>query len=1036
MSNFDYLKNFNEELYEIGVKLEEDTIESPRAVTADATIFLETLVKDIYRQTKNKLENNQISFYKKIDNLYRLGAITYIYKNKLQDAYNLRNKIHKNTLDIQQEKKLALNIHQRLYYISKKYFQDYCENERYVTIPEYTTPTKNVVQFKNCIICGNTNDSLSNMCKDCNEKIENANLLLNIKNTLNKNFTRKNLIKLGISESESISLLMKLSKDRIVIKKGDYYSFNEDKFEKYIDEINQYIEINRLITKFYKNEITPNQIKNTMEYWKGSINQKPFVEFYNLITIKIEKNFEENLVKYENIKKSMKLSYMDQFNVKQWFKREKRLFIKGNLNDAFILYNELLIKEFFELKRKGLDDSEIFAKEVVSLEMYEFWKNEFMRKDFFKKTSDIKKDIIIKELKKNRYLNQALKIAGVSRKEFEKIYVLSKKANDSFYNEFKKEYTLKRQKLILKNLKFNSLKKTLRMCKITKNEFIKWYFKSEKELSEFYLKSSKLLMDQYLHLRRNGYNKRDILKNMHISKDIFNSWSQHENLDIFKEFKHENKEITSHLVKRGLIINGLKEDKTKDEAILSAGLTPHEFLIIYNVSKRENTNFHKRFDQEYVNNRQRLFTKLIKDTDFYNAIDKSEISQIEFNRWYLKDQDKFISSNNPTDFYLKTTHELMDKYLKSRWEGKNKPDAARSIGLSNPIIDKWLKHTEFDLFYDFKKKYKQLTIDLIIKGFYEKKSKVEVSDEYDIPLKTINEYIELGRVGYIKYERIYELFDEYIVPNQFEVFLEDFKNKPFNKSLKHSKFTKEELEFYYNLGKSGDEKFKKYYEKLLDLKIELYVNTILSKKSEKIALKNSTLNKDELKENKSEIEKRILDGRINIISDVLLKHKPTGVKAANAAGITLEEIYDWYMKGKEGDVEFKEFFIMFEISLVFPRVLAYNKALSMGLPKNWLHKQLKKDLGEMEFKIWLDNNLLNQCDIRHIKIDGNQIVKDKLMSVLKNAKSVDKFRNNENHDTYEFLKKAFYGNQKFSKSLIDVSSDEKIEAAKKEIMGN
>jgi hypothetical protein len=39
MSNFDFLKGFNNELYEIGVKLEEDVIDSPRAVTADATFF-------------------------------------------------------------------------------------------------------------------------------------------------------------------------------------------------------------------------------------------------------------------------------------------------------------------------------------------------------------------------------------------------------------------------------------------------------------------------------------------------------------------------------------------------------------------------------------------------------------------------------------------------------------------------------------------------------------------------------------------------------------------------------------------------------------------------------------------------------------------------------------------------------------------------------------------------------------------------------------------------------------------------------------
>ena len=171
MSNFDFLKNFNNELYELGVKLEEDVLNSPRAVTADATLFLETLVKDIYRQSNNKLENRLISFYKKIDNLYRQGVITYIYKNKLQDAYNLRNKIHKTNQDAKEELKIALELHKRLYYIAKKYFQDFCEKERYINIPDYKKPVKKDVRFSNCIICGRKNtESLSNMCSECNSQ--------------------------------------------------------------------------------------------------------------------------------------------------------------------------------------------------------------------------------------------------------------------------------------------------------------------------------------------------------------------------------------------------------------------------------------------------------------------------------------------------------------------------------------------------------------------------------------------------------------------------------------------------------------------------------------------------------------------------------------------------------------------------------------------------------------------------------------------------------------------------------------------------
>ena len=361
MTNFDFLKSFNSELYEIGIKLEEDVLDAPRAVTADATLFLETLVKDIYRLSQKKLEKNLISFYKKIDNLYRLGVISYIFKNKLQDAYNLRNKIHQNHQDMQDEEKLALDLHQRLYYISKKYFRDFCENQRYINIPEYKKPERIEIHFDDCIICGSENeDSASNMCGECNRKIDNANILLGIKNSFeNQGFSKRDLISYGITESECISLLMDLIRENLISKKGELYHINDDNFQRQLEKIDEYIEIGLLLTKFYSDEISSNEIKSTLEYWKGGINQKPYREFYRLVNLKLEKKFEDNICKMENIKKAMKASSMDNLAIQDWFVRKKEDFINGDLNDAFILYNEILIKDYFKLKKKNIDESKI-----------------------------------------------------------------------------------------------------------------------------------------------------------------------------------------------------------------------------------------------------------------------------------------------------------------------------------------------------------------------------------------------------------------------------------------------------------------------------------------------------------------------------------------------------------------------------------------------------------------------------------------------------------------------------------------------------
>ncbi len=985
MTNFDFLKNFNKELYEIGVKLEEDVIKSPRAVTADATLFLECLVKDIYRITHNKLDPNLISFYKKTDNLYRLGEITYIYKGKLQDAYNLRNKIHNENLNEEKEKKLAYDLHKRLYYISKKYFRDYCDEEKFIQIPDYKKPTQVDIHFDTCIICGSSNlKSISNMCKNCNQKIENANFMLSVQNTLQDyNFTRDDLIELGIDEGRSILLLMDLSKYNAVTNHGHYYTINQEKFDDYLSEINLYVEIGTLITKFYKDEIEPVEIKKTDEYIKGSQNQKPYREFYKLVNRKLEKTFEDNLLKFEDIAKSMKLSSMDEREVQHWFYREKESFIDGSLNEPFILYNEIMINDFFRLKKKGLDDKEALKELKLSYDIYYFWLNQFMGGGFYKKSRNVKREIIIKELKKNRTLNDAIDIAGMSREEFDKMYLLSKDSNDEFYKKFEKEYTQKRQRLLIKHLQKHNLNKAIKLSKITRTEFLRWYYQEESNYSDFYKKTTQLLMEKYLFYRRIGWNKKGILKHINVSKDMYDSWSRHSELDIFNNFKNKNSEITASLVKKGLVINGIKEGKGKEEAIFSANMTPREFLEIYNTSKKEKTDFHLRFDLEYEKSRKKKFIKHIEKEDFYNSILKSEISQKDFNKWYVKDQDTFIASNIPSEFYLTTTKALMEKYLQARRDGKNKPDAAKSVGLSNTIINRWLKHPEFDLFYEFSRENKQVTIDLVVEGFKANKTKSEVSVIYDIPVKTIEDYIELGKNGFIKYEELFDLYENNVIPNHLDVFLNYFKNKSFNKSLKKAKLTKKEVYYYSKLGQSGNIKFKCFYNDYLDMKIGIYVDNILSKKSAKIACKNSSMTSEEFKENLERINDLILNGRFRIIEDYLVKHKTNGLKLASIAGMEVDEIYDWYFRGKDGEEKYVDFALVFEIGLILPRVFAYCKAKKVGISKNWLEKRFKKDLGSADYEIWKKFDIFNQKDL--LIFNMHEILsEDTIISVFKN----------------------------------------------------
>lgn len=1008
MSNFDFLKDFNNELYEIGNRLEKDVLMSPRAVTADATIFLETLVKDIYRLSETKMKPNVVSFYKKIDFLYRSGVITYIYKNKLQDAYNLRNEIHRDYQNAEEEYKIALDLHKRLYYISKKYYRDYAGDDRYLNIPDYRTPTKNEIHFENCIICGKRNTRAdSNMCSDCNLKIENANNFMSLKNMFGENssFTKDDLMGSSFSESESISMILELTRENLITKIEDEYYFNNSQFEKFMCEINRYIEIGSLISRLFNGEISGLKIKDSEAYESGKNNELPYVEFYRIVRQYFIGEFEEKIIETGSIERSMKITGIDYDDLDGWFKTERDAFISGSINEGFIRFNQLLIKEYFNLKKRGIDDLEIYQSIHLSDEIFDFWVDYFEGDNFTRKLRNLKKNMILNEIKKDKSLEETLKSVNVSEKEFRDIFEESRNSENEFYEKFKKDYVEKRQKLFLKHLRTNNIGIAIKKAKISEGEFEEWYFRGELEFSQFYINTTRMLMDKYLKARMNGENKRDILEKLSIPKAIFKSWSRHDDVDLFISFKRRNLEITSSLLKRGLIINAIKEDKSKSEALEFAGISEEEFAEIYRNSKREKTNFHKRFDSEYRKSRQRQFVGYLKGSDYYNAIHKSGITQKEFQKWYVKEKKNFYNREG-SEFYTQTTRLLMAKYLDARREGKNKPDAARSVGLTNSEIDYWLRNGDVYLYNDFIQKHDQMILDLITDEFRNSKAKYEVSQICDVPISQINACIEKGKNGEGRYKEIYELYNYCVIPKQLDAFLSEIRTKSLKKSLKAVNLTENELNHYYELGKSRESQFNEFHKNYLKFKIGKYVEVILSKKTHRIALKNSNLSSEEFEENEAQITDSIIKGRIEIMGNALLKSKTTTSRLSKLSGLSVEEIYDWYFKGKNGDERFEIFALMFELIQIIPKSLAFGHAHQMGVPKNYLFKKLKKDLDPTEFRIWQENSIVNNDGAQYIQIDCDDAKKRKLLNLIENSDFLKSCRLRDSPEYLDFMKKA------------------------------
>ena len=134
-SNFDYLRNFDNDLHYLACIIEDEIYTSPSAVLTDATTFLEIIVYEIFK--KNELEMNDLVYFKdKIIFLSQAGFLTPELKKHMLKAYSIRNKMHsyngdaKNHIHLNQVR--AVHLHKLLFNV----FQHF----RHFIIPHFQAP--------------------------------------------------------------------------------------------------------------------------------------------------------------------------------------------------------------------------------------------------------------------------------------------------------------------------------------------------------------------------------------------------------------------------------------------------------------------------------------------------------------------------------------------------------------------------------------------------------------------------------------------------------------------------------------------------------------------------------------------------------------------------------------------------------------------------------------------------------------------------------------------------------------------------------
>ena len=858
MSNFDFLRDFDETLYKLGNRIERQVYVSPSGVKADATPFLEHILAKLLEQIGLTF-NPRKDFYSQLDAVYRAEKISYGYKQKIYGAYQLRNKIHDNLDDIEKDEfYVAVQLHERLFYIAKKFYRDFNENyDEYKGVPSYkpieldTTddeieriPIPDFAQiidikYDYCVICGEPNHSnYSLFCPKCNRVMDNANNYISIRNSYGKDarFTKEDLIEYGIPEGYVNQLVNHLVQEDMLKVKGRYITFNNMHFDKYLAKIESYISIGELITQFREDKITPAEIKQTKEYRQGSFQQEPFYQFYKVINHEIISKFENDILTTENIHESIEYTTITQKELQRWYKLQLANYQRGNVNESFVVFNKLLQEDYLELKREGILEKEIKSRLNVTDEIYEFW------------------------------------------------------------------------------IKTNP------------------------------------------------------------------------------EFEDEIDEI-----KKELLLKALNEGHTREEAIEIAGVTAKEYDDLVKVADFKGDEFSVKRNQE-VENRKANFIEYLKHNDIQTSCRMAKINADDFFEWYEKDLT--------SEFYLESTRVLMHNFLNERRKGKTRVESAVAIGLPCNYVEHWFKRT-LPICEEFKNEHIKVVVDLIHQGFKNNKTKREISKTADVSINRINSYLMLGKRGYGTYKKLYDYYEAEIIPLELEKFLKELKNKPIKKALEISELSEEELkgccaqvrtgdntykDFYdrfyitrleifldniskgkdkskavrnanlslkemeecYELGKNGDGRFTDFYEKYHEIKFNKFLDNLIKGKSQSQALKAAELEDEDLPNNLEEI---IFDRKLSIVTSAL-KNDLTTKQAAKKANVSIDTVFDWFLKGKNGDEKFKDFYEMYCDGYVEPGAKIVQKLLNDDIPFHMILKRNRKHFTREDYDFWNDNGYM------------------------------------------------------------------------------
>ena len=774
MSNFDFLKDFDETLYKLGNRIEKEVVISPAAVKADATPFLQYVLEKLLNRAGLKY-NSRKKFYSQLDTVHRKGIIDYNFKNKIYSAYQLRNKIHDNLDEMEKnELAIALSLHEKLFNIAKKYYRDFNENyNEFEGVPSFkpieldTTDDEielvkipdfsEIIEFKYdyCVICGEPNHSnYSLCCPKCSRVLDNANNFISIRNYFGKTatFTKEDLIEYGIHEGYANQLITHLSRENVLTVTGRFIRFNNMYFDKYMEKIDNYLAVGELITKFREDKITPYEIKQTREYKEGSLHNEPFYEFYKIVDHEIINKFERDLFSTENIWNSIDYTTITQKQLESWYLKNLNFHQKGNINESFLIFNRLLMEDYIDLKRQGLPEKEIKGRLNVSQRVYDFWLN--INDSFEDDLTQIKKDLILSALAEGKTRSEAIEIAGVTPNEYENLYKLSSYYHDEYADGINREIEARKLRFT-SYLESTSLKTACRYAKITETDFYKWY-DDAKLNSQFYLDTTRILMGKYLDERKKGVSKEKSLELIGLKEKYLNQWLTR-SLDICKEFKDDDLKVTVDLVLRGFKWNKSKEEISKMADVNEKAI--NRFLRLGERGDEVYMELFNYYENEVLPKKLDMFLKVSFSKPIKNAIQSADLTEDELYKYYElgKSGDERFEK-----FYEDFYNYKQGIYVYNIQKGKSHKIAMKESRLTTEEYEESKE--------DIERLLRKIKFKNVLESIAENKTSNVAARNAGCSVDDIYEWYFKGRDGDEDYKQFYELFHKaYVRPSAVPV---------------------------------------------------------------------------------------------------------------------------------------------------------------------------------------------------------------------------------------------------------------------------